>query len=431
MPGNVHVFFDMSIGGRPAGRIIMELHADTVPKTAENFRALCTGEKGRGKSGKNLHFKGSSFHRVIPGFMCQGGDFTNGNGTGGESIYGAKFKDENFKHKHSSPGVLSMANAGPNTNGSQFFLCTVPTPHLDGKHVVFGRVVEGMEVVKLIEKNGSQSGKTRSPVIIQDCGELGDAREATPVPSARVSEPALQDAAPLGNPQVFLDMQIGGRPAGTVVIELFADSVPRTADNFRALCTGEKGMGAAGVPLHFKGSSFHRVIPGFMCQGGDFTHGNGTGGESIYGGEFKDENFRHKHTGPGVLSMANCGPNTNGSQFFLCTVATPHLDGKHVVFGRVVEGMDVVKMIEKQGSQSGKTRHPIVIADCGEATGQRRVVSAPRGHTPAGQRASSRGAGSRGPESRGMRGLPQGDARARKLSQAGRLATGGYGGRGG
>ncbi len=169
---NTKVFFDMSIGGQPAGRIVMELFSDDVPKTAENFRALCTGEKGMGKRGKPLHFKGSSFHRVIPQFMCQGGDFTAGNGTGGESIYGEKFADENFKHKHTGPGFLSMANAGPNTNGSQFFLTTVSTPWLDGKHVVFGRVVEGMDVVKNIEAVGSQSGATRQPVKIEDSGQL-------------------------------------------------------------------------------------------------------------------------------------------------------------------------------------------------------------------------------------------------------------------
>ena len=169
---NPKVFFDMTIGGTPAGRIVMELYADTTPKTAENFRALCTGEKGVGKSGKPLHFKGSKFHRVIPNFMCQGGDFTRGDGTGGESIYGAKFPDENFSRRHTGPGVLSMANAGPNTNGSQFFLCTVATPWLDGKHVVFGNVVEGLNVVKAIEAVGSQSGKTSKPVVIADSGQL-------------------------------------------------------------------------------------------------------------------------------------------------------------------------------------------------------------------------------------------------------------------
>lgn len=166
------VFFDVTVGGKPAGRITMELYNDITPKTAENFRALCTGEKGVGASGKPLHYKGSKFHRVIPNFMCQGGDFTRGNGTGGESIYGEKFPDENFKEKHTGPGILSMANAGPNTNGSQFFLCTVETTWLNGKHVVFGRVVDGMNVVKAMEEKGTQSGKPKVDVVIADCGQL-------------------------------------------------------------------------------------------------------------------------------------------------------------------------------------------------------------------------------------------------------------------
>merc|ERR1712019_312665 len=157
---NPKVFFDMTIGGNPAGRIVMELKADVAPKTAENFRCLCTGEKGAGKSGKPLHFKGSKFHRVIPEFMCQGGDFTAGNGTGGESIYGQKFADENFTLKHSKPHLLSMANAGPGTNGSQFFITFKETPWLDGRHTVFGEVLEGEDIVKLMEGIGSGSGKT-------------------------------------------------------------------------------------------------------------------------------------------------------------------------------------------------------------------------------------------------------------------------------
>ncbi|WIA37558.1 hypothetical protein OEZ86_014465 [Tetradesmus obliquus] len=169
---NPKVFFDVTADAAPVGRIVMELRADVVPKTAENFRCLCTGEKGVGKSGKPLHFKGSSFHRVITDFMCQGGDFTAGNGTGGESIYGAKFADENFQLKHTGPGILSMANAGANTNGSQFFLCTVPTSWLDGKHVVFGQVVEGMDVVKKVESYGSGSGRTSKKIVIADCGQL-------------------------------------------------------------------------------------------------------------------------------------------------------------------------------------------------------------------------------------------------------------------
>lgn len=159
------VYFDISANGKKLGRVTFKLYNDIVPKTAENFRALCTGEKGFG-------YANSAFHRVIPEFMLQGGDFTRGNGTGGKSIYGEKFADENFTAKHTRPGLLSMANAGPNTNGSQFFITTVPCSWLDGKHVVFGEVTDGYDIVKEVETYGSNSGATKARITIDASGEL-------------------------------------------------------------------------------------------------------------------------------------------------------------------------------------------------------------------------------------------------------------------
>lgn len=179
MSGNIKrsvVFFDILIGKEKAGRITMQLYNDVTPKTAENFRALCTGEKGMGMSGKKLNYKGTPFHRIIPDFMLQSGDTTMHNGYGGESIYGMKFPDENFNLPHDRPFLLSMANSGPNSNGSQFFITTVPCPWLDGKHVVFGEVIEGKDLVKKIESFGTQSGAPRDRIVIDDCGQV-DAEE--------------------------------------------------------------------------------------------------------------------------------------------------------------------------------------------------------------------------------------------------------------
>ncbi|KAI0468112.1 cyclophilin-like domain-containing protein [Xylaria cf. heliscus] len=204
------VFFDITIGKKAAGRVTFELYDDIVPKTAENFRALCTGEKGLGKSGKPLSYKGSAFHRVIKQFMIQGGDFTEGNGTGGESIYGAKFDDENFELKHEKPFLLSMANAGPGTNGSQFFVTTVPTPHLDGKHVVFGEVKTGRSVVRQIENLPTQgSDKPVHDAVITDCGQLTgpateEAKAADPLGDAYEDFPEDETAsAPLDAAKVL------------------------------------------------------------------------------------------------------------------------------------------------------------------------------------------------------------------------------------
>ena len=181
----------------------------------------------------------------------------------------------------------------------------------------------------------------------------------------------------MSNPTVFLDISIGGKPAQRIEVLLFADRCPLTAENFRALCTGEKGMGKSGRPLHYKGCKFHRIITDFMCQGGDFTRGNGTGGESIYGGRFEDETFVGrcgKLDAAGLLAMANAGPNTNASQFFITTTGCDWLDGKHVVFGcidgpkvkGVNTGLDVLKAMEAAGSDSGKVRRPVVIEGCGQ-----------------------------------------------------------------
>lgn len=219
----IRVFFDIEISnpsiGR-GGRIEFELYSESVPKTAENFRQLCTGEAGIGKKGHILHFKGSKFHRIIPEFMCQGGDFTKGNGTGGESIYGPKFADENFKFKHSKPGLLSMANSGPNTNGSQFFITTAPAPWLNKKHVVFGEVVKGMDVVKAMESCGTLDGDTKCDVKIINCGQLGENSVSGNKRKSESSSAESDNDKKKKSSNVYFDISIGGVPSGKIVMKV-------------------------------------------------------------------------------------------------------------------------------------------------------------------------------------------------------------------
>ncbi|OAV97983.1 hypothetical protein PTTG_03198 [Puccinia triticina 1-1 BBBD Race 1] len=220
-------------------------------------------------------------------------------------------------------------------------------------------------------ENGADDKPTWGSVNTLEGGGFTESEEAPPqlpVPSDLLFKPASADHV---RPKVFFDITVDTRLVGRIIFELFDDIVPRTAENFRALCTGEKGVSqSSGKPLCYKGSTFHRVIKSFMCQGGDFTAGNGTGGESIYGDKFEDENFELKHSKPFLLSMANAGPGTNGSQFFITTVHTPHLDGKHVVFGRVIAGRSIVRLIEQTPTKPGADQptESIMISDCGMAT---------------------------------------------------------------
>ncbi|KAK3204536.1 hypothetical protein Dsin_018582 [Dipteronia sinensis] len=170
----------------------------------------------------------------------------------------------------------------------------------------------------------------------------------------------------MANPRVFFELSIDGHPVGRIVMELFADSTPITAENFWALCTREKGISTLGKPLHYKGSTFHRMIPRYMVHRGDMTHGNGTGGESIYGPSFADENFVKKHIGPGIMSMAKIGTRGNGSQYFICTATTEWLNRKQVGFGQLVEGFEVLKAVDKIGSISSFTSKPVMVIDCSQ-----------------------------------------------------------------
>ncbi|KAJ3361933.1 peptidyl-prolyl cis-trans isomerase cpr6 [Allomyces javanicus] len=233
---NPRTYFDFTLGGQPLGRVVFELYDTDVPKTAENFRALCTGEKGIGKAGKPLHYKGATFHRVIKNFMIQGGDFTAGNGTGGESIYGEKFEDEAFVHVHDQPFLLSMANAGPNTNGSQFFITTTLTPHLDNKHVVFGRVVQGKNIIRTVEYTATgASNKPLRDVVIADCGELTGAALAESVAADAKFEWCSPAAAGEGDNSPDFPEDLGSdKLTSDTVVPLAADLRARGNAAFKA-----------------------------------------------------------------------------------------------------------------------------------------------------------------------------------------------------
>jgi cyclophilin family peptidyl-prolyl cis-trans isomerase len=322
------------------GDIVVELFADKAPITVNNFVFLA----------REGFYDGTMFHRVIEGFMAQGGDPT-GTGRGGP---GYRFADEFHPElTHDGPGVLSMANAGANTNGSQFFITFAATPWLDGAHTVFGKVVDGMDVLMSLSPRDPQTAAEPGDLITTvRIEEASQSRLPTPTPEVLVepgtipmpSDPVARNGMYPSRPAMVIDpskeyVATIQTEHGDIVIELYADRVPNTVNNFVFLA--REG--------YYDNTTFHRVIEDFMAQGGDPT-GTGAGGP---GYAFADEFDRElTHDGPGVLSMANAGANTNGSQFFITFAATPWLDGAHAVFGKVTEGLDVLDQISLRDPQT-------------------------------------------------------------------------------
>jgi peptidylprolyl isomerase len=584
--GRSFAYMNVSIEGEHAGTLVIMLFDEVVPKTVANFRALCSGEYGQSTtSGLTLHYKNSRFHRVLPGFIMQGGDIADRFGMGSESIYGSVFRDENFKIQHDRPGMVSMANRGAHTNGSQFFITAAAQQGLDGRHVCFGRVVKGMDVVFAIDACGRPAtGKPTCDIRVSRCGVLDGpavtqlveemtsvrvemmspetkrqllrprsvkrrqpsvpsmqqqqqqlsntqvlpassgsstplaftmqqnhaigfqpfatqdsssaalysaALTTTPIPhpthnagyqfvhvpppvvhppmqlapmqllpstpalmasqtptqtpvgayfaigggvahsapahtggtsggaAAVQSSPAFMQAitaaatprtpsrartktpgktaksaarassakratagkvatvtrlAPsvsaASNPLVFFDVAVNGRAAGRFVILLRSDIAPRTCDNFRHLCMGVNVHPGTKDTYGYSGSTIHKIYQDFLIQGGDITSQDGYGGRSSFkglenNGAFEDENFILKHDVKGVVSMANAGPNTNTSQFMILATPAPWLDGLNVVFGRVVEGIQLIDLLNKYSSKDGTPLARVEIVSSG------------------------------------------------------------------
>ncbi|PWA47472.1 Cyclophilin-like peptidyl-prolyl cis-trans isomerase domain-containing protein [Artemisia annua] len=322
---NPCVFLDLSIDGSPAERIVIELFANVVPRTAENFRALCTGEKGTGSTtGKPLHYKGVVFHRIIKGFIAQGGDFSKQNGTGGESIYGGKFADENFKLDHSGCGMLSMATSGPDTNGSQFFILFKRQPRLDGKHVVFGKVIEGMQIIKKIELLGTSDGKPSGLVKIADCGEISEEKKKLRRPdenakkSKRKSERSSESSS-------YSESGSSRSDDGKANRQPLSSSVGKDLSRKEPEAKPQKDHDlkkAVATSLENEELVKNGLVKETKC---DKSSGN-----------------QHQHSD------------------------NPSRSRKHTVFGKVIVGMDLFKKFEQLGTSNGKPSGLVKVAECGE-----------------------------------------------------------------